>query len=241
MGLLTLDEFKEELRVHLGRRESEDDRLTRCLNLAQTRIARVHRWEELEDTETGTFTITASITDDSLIDTTSFASSIRDIYSIRVTDGVTRAKKLRRITPRKFDEQIPDMEIMLRGLPHLYMSFRKHTVIQVYKSPEEAFDWTFRFSNWPTAFTDATPTAVSDLDEKDDMLINLTTSYIFHSLGKQESADKFWGIYASMLKEATGAELEKPDQIIMPDFEFSDARRNTNVPGYLDPFNISGE
>ena len=231
MGTLTASQLEAEVRVHLGRRESEDTRLIIALNLAQMRIARMHRWEELESLTSDTLPQTGNITDDSFLDLSSL--NIRDVYSIRITDG-SRSKKLTRLSVQHFDAKVPDVSIYSAGMPNIYTIYNLVS-LQMYPSPDAAYNYSIRYLAWPIPLVSggAVP---SELDQKDDMLITLASSYVYHSLGKDDKAKQFFGMYAAMLNEAAQEELEKPGMAILPDFEVGRLNSGGGGPYYLDPF-----
>ena len=205
MGTLTLDDMKDEMRSSLGGRTDINARLTRILNLAQMRIARKHRWEELENLYTNTTAFTSTPADDKYL---AMPSNLRDVYSIRLLDGAN-SRKLVRVPNRSWDKRIPSPEYFATGRPSLYTLRRN--IMEFWKVPDAAYSLEAFGISWPTVFVDATPTAVSDLDQKDDMLITLAMSWTFMTLRNREEAARWWAIYANMMNDAVDEEVEKPD------------------------------
>lgn len=214
MGTLTYTQMKTEVLASLGNRTSfDEDRFVNILNLSQMRIARFRRWEELDAVTDSTLVITADATADKKI---AMPSNTRDIYSFRLIIGDGKSRKLVRRTYRWFDRNVPEPEYYARGTPSDYMRF--NDTIELWRVPEDADDYQIRRCAWPTAF-DKTAGQTSDFTEKDDMLIALTTSWAFQSLGRLEDAGRWFTTYANMLQAAMGEDAEVPDQIIAPDFE----------------------
>ena len=216
MGTLTYTQIKTEALAALGNRTGfDEDRFVAILNLSQMRIARFRRWEELDATTNGTLVITADATVDK---TLAMPSNTRDIYSFRIiTEGVDGfSRKLVRRTYRWFDRNVPEPEYYTRGTPTDYMRFAGQ--LEMYRVPDNDDDYIIRRCSWPTDF-DKTAGQVSDFTQKDDMLVALTISWMFQTLGRLEDAGRWFTTYANMLNSAMGEDAEVPDQLIAPDFE----------------------
>lgn len=205
MGTLILSDLKDEMRHSLGNRTDLDARLTRILNLAQMRIARKHRWEELENLYTNTTAFTSTPASDKYL---AMPSNLRDVYSIRLLDGAN-SRKLVRVPNRSWDKRIPIPEYFSTGRPALYTLRRN--IMEFWKVPDAVYDLEVFAITWPTPFSDASPSALSDLDQKDDMLICLGLSWTFMTLREPEDAKKWWVIYANMMNDSVDEEIEKPD------------------------------
>ncbi len=233
MGTLTTQELIAEVRSHLGERSDlTDARLVQALNLAQDRIIRGYTWREFDKAESGTFVITASATTDKALAFSDIGGGLdpRTIYSFRVITGDGRSRKLVRKSPRGFDEAHPEPEFFARGRPIEYVIWNDR--FEFWRVPEEAWDYQIRYQAWPTALSTSTPTVVSDISHKDDLLLTLAVSWLFNSLSEYEKAGRFFGIFERMWKDAVEAEGEKPD------LEISGERGPTNLGSnyWLDPF-----
>lgn len=228
MGTLTLAEIKGEIRAALGNRTDEDSRLTTAINLSQMRIARKHRWEELEALYNRNFEITSSVYNDKFV---AFPSNLRDIYSVIVLDGY-ESRKLIRVPYRRWDRVIPSPEQFSRGTPSHYTLFRN--TMELWKVPDEALETIIRAVEWPTSFG-SDETALSDLDQKDDMIITLTVSWFLMTQGREDDANKWWGIYKNLMNDAGAEEDERPDLDLLPG---PGAGSNSAMlaPYYQDPF-----
>ncbi len=228
MGTLTLDNIKDELRESMGGRNDVNSRLERIINLAQMRIARVKKggWEELDKTYDTTLSIAGTVEQDKLI---TLQSTLRDITSFRIIVGSNQSRKLTYVPIRKWDEVIPEPEYYARGKPTLYTI--QNNVAEIWRVPDVAYRAIIRTKQWPTTLSTAGQT--SDLDNKDDLIINLSLSWIFNSQSKMDEAGRFWTIYSAALNEATGEDDEKIDQIIMPDFNL---HTNFDTEYWRDPF-----
>lgn len=208
MGTLVLADLKTEIRSALGGRTDTESRLTQVINLCQDRIARIGRWDELYNTVDETMTYTGTPATDKVY---ALPSNIRDVLSIRIIDpnNSTRARKLRKFTFKRFDKMIPEPERYTTGIPSIYMKYKKN--IEFWRVPDQAYRIIIREILWPSPLSDASPTAVSDLEKKDDMIIALAVSYFFNSLGKEERSQYWWRIFQRMLKEAIIEQDDEPD------------------------------
>lgn len=202
MGTLTLTELKAEITASHGNRTDIATRLTQTLNLSQMRIARVNLWEELESLNTSFSTATGN----RYVDISS--ANPHEVLSVVLVDG-TVSKKLTRRVYRQLDKLQPYPEANATGKPDAYDVFAKK--IELYRIPDAIYPLRIRLSIWPTAFSDGSPSAVSTLDMKDDMLIALSNSWLFLTLGKSEDANKWWNIYRQMLSSAVAEEGRTPD------------------------------
>jgi len=193
-------------------------------------LPRRSRWEELEKLETHTLVVTSSTEDDRQI---GMPANLRDIYSLIVLDASNeRASKLIRKTARQWDLEIGATDYFDRDLPRIYTRYQE--MIEVHPVYDSAYVLRARCCLWPTAFSDSSPSATSELDQKDDMLIALSNSWIFATLKMTDNAKYWWGIYRNMLNSALDEEAEKPDLDRVP------GRGSTEVAVldryWLDPF-----
>jgi len=208
MGTLTLNELKSEIRTALGGRTDQDSRLTRALNLAQKRIARVRLWDELFVKLSEPLTITGTPSTDKIYN---LPTDIRDLLTVRIIDpnNSSRARRLQKLVYTKFDKQIPEPERYIIGIPSIYTRFKN--TIELWKIPDAAYRIELRYSKWPAEFSDSNGSAVSELENKDDLLIYAALVYINKSLGRPEAADNWERDYLRSLRDAVAEESDEPD------------------------------
>jgi len=211
MGTLTYNELAGEIKDNHGNRNDlTDARLVRALNICQQRIGRAHRWQELEVLYEKSITNSGS-DDDKFIQ---MPVEFRDFYSVRVING-TMSAKLEFVSFRVWDRRIPAPQARARYQPSLYTYWRQ--MLEIWPLPDTTYLLRARGIEWPTKFDGETnSTQVSQLQEKDDMLVALTTSYLFHKFGDRKKASAWWGQYANMLNAAIGEERENPDALHLP-------------------------
>ena len=220
MGTLTLAQLKDEIRVHLGNRTDQDSRLTTALNIAQTRIARLRDFEELQVSADLSYPTTFQ--DDPTLDRFINFSSLtnsdpREFYSLIIRDE-GRSVKLKRKTVRQMDSLIPMPDHFSTNRPQLYVIWADR--IELWPVPDQQYSGIIRFSKWPTVFSDSDTTPTSDFRQKDDILLYMGVSYIYHSLGEYDRAKQFYGFAKTNYDEAVFEDSEKPDLDIAPASEF---------------------
>jgi hypothetical protein len=239
MGTLKQSELVDEVRsFHAGRDDLTDAIITRALNLVQQQMARRHDFEELRSTEEYTPTFMDDPSVDRFIGYSMLSTFVnpREIYSLRVIDtSNTEGDKLEYVAPRQLDELVPNpAELLITGMPHHYTQWAEK--FELFQVPDQAYKYVIRGSIWPTALSTASPLATSSFREKDDIIINLTVSYLYNRLGEYEKAGRFFGIGSTLFQEAVGEDLTRPDREIKPNSERHIAASREY---WLDPFTRS--
>lgn len=233
MGTLTTSQLEDEIRSALGGRTDLDSRLDRFINLAQVKIARTHDFEEMERVTASAFSYTATPADDKFFDLSNkTGASVRKIRAFRLLDD-SNSRKLRYIPPRRWDKEIPEPEWYSTGRPSIFTKWRGK--LELWKVPDSAYSCELRYSIWPAALSTSTPGGLSNLDNKDDLIIYLSVSWAFASLGKTEKAREFWRFYRNGMNDAIGEDVVEPDLDISPGLGGgSDGRILDNY--WTDPF-----
>jgi len=122
----------------------------------------------------------------------------RDIYSFRLLDG-TLSRKLIYIPLRKWDQQVPLTSSLTTARPTHYTFYKN--VLEMYRIPDAAYSYKIRRAKYVTAF-DADSDVVSELEEKDDILIALAMAWAFHGLGEKEKANSWFAIATNLMGKA---------------------------------------
>jgi len=198
MGLLTLDQMKNEVTANLGGRTDLDSYLTTRINLQCRRIARLHDWEELQRTKVDA----NSATDTKSYDAATFLGessneNIRDIHTLRLIDG-TNSKRLTRLTAARLDEVLARPENSSSGKPSYYVWYGNY--LELIKIPDATYTFYVRHSLYPETMANGAST--SDLKNKDDAIIALTTSWCFSSLKMKEEAAHWFTIGKDLILNA---------------------------------------
>ena len=225
MGTLTLDNMKDEVRSNLGERGDMESRLTRFINLAQTRIARARNWEELKFLKTAD-TVYNNDDDDKYI---SAPANLRKINSLRLIDG-TQSRKLEQKTARAFDREIPRPLTDSRDRPRIYI--RWGTTLELYPVPDAAYTLVMRGTVWPTDLS--ADADLSLLDRKDDLIMALATNIAWLSIGRLDDAKIFWAVFANGYKDAVGEDIPDSDLDILQSSGPNDVAIGPAY--YADPF-----
>lgn len=243
MGELSYTQLDSELHAIHGNRDdfSQDERVI-ALNLAQTRIARIHDWNELWAVDTGTIGDAGDAATDKF---ENIPSGIRRIYSFRIVNTSDRSKsaKLRWVPQRQWDQNIPESQAWDTGQPSLYTIWKRadNFVFEFFLIPDTSYNYEVRSAKWPTNFTTSSGATASTLDRKDDMILALAASWGFLRKREMEEANRWWGIYREMANNATDQEIEEFEIDVRAPLEM--ARRGQDAPTvqpWADPFNRSG-
>lgn len=215
MGTLNLSSLISNVQDFFGNRDDITDEDTiGYLNLAQEQIAKLEDWEELENTISGSFSVTATALDDKFLD---LGTSLKEVHSFKVITNDGRSRKLDFISLRRFDSQIPEPEYFARGVPSVYTLHKGDA--ELWRIPDDTYSYIIRTTNWPTAFSSSDLGAKSDLDRKDLPLIYRTASIIADSLADTVTAKRYYNIYAQLIGIDQSEEDIKPDRKILPPSE----------------------
>jgi len=234
MSILTLAELKTEISTSFASRADIDSRLNTVVDLAQLRIARIHDFDELRQSSSVNTAVTASKEDDKVISFPALTNArIRKIYSLRLSDpnGLTLARKLRKVLPKNWDIEIPEPEYYDRGIPTHYTVYQK-SQFELWRVPDAVYTISIRVSRWPKTATVTGDGNTVDLENVDDLIINLGISYLYHSLGRTDKGRQFFAIYRGLAKEA----------LIEDDTDYDEAMAGISPTssfgsrGYDDPF-----
>ena len=204
MSILTLAELKTEISSTFAKRSDIDSRLNNVVDLAQLRISRLHDFDELRQSATVNTVITSDAEADKTISFPALTDSrIRKVYSMRLLDtaGTIQARKLTKILTKNWDRAIPEPEFYARGPCTMYTVYENNK-FELWKVPDIVYKILIRVSRWPKSVVTTGEGNIADLENVDDLIINLATSYLYHSLGREDKGKTFYGIYRGLAKEA---------------------------------------
>ena len=204
MSLLTLADLKTEISASFASRSDIDSRLNNVIDLSQLRLARLHDFDELRQSEETTLTITTDAETDKTVSFPTLTNArIRKIYSLRIfeTGGTRLARKLQKVLPKKWDLVIPEPEYYSRNTPSHYTVWENNQY-ELWPVPDIAYKIKIRVSRWPKKVSITGEGNPIDLENVDDLIINLAISYLYHSLGRNDKGKEFYGIYRGLAKEA---------------------------------------
>lgn len=211
MGTLLRSELVTEISSFFANRSDiTSANIITWLNIAQTRMARVHKFQELEGIDTTAITYVGTPSTDKFF---TLPTNTRKIYTVRLIDG-SNSRKITVYTPQEFDKKIPYPEKYSTGRPSI--AARWAHKLEWWKIPDKSYSIETRISKWPTAFLSSSD-VVSDFDEKDDALIMLTVSWGYMRLRNMKDANFYWKVYSGMLNDIVGEEVENPDITLQGD------------------------
>lgn len=241
MSIMILSEIKTEIKAGLGGRTDLDDRMNNIIDLSQLRIARLRDFDELRMIESVTATITSDPEADKVIVFPTLANTrIRKVYSLRRMDNVGQrlTNKLERVLTKNWDKVIPDPEFYDRSWPTHYTIWENNQ-FELWRVPDLAYEFKIRLSRWPYSVNFTGEGNILDLENMDDLIINLSLSYAFWTLGRTDKAKEFFGIYRGLAKEAIVEDSTDLDQ----DYAGKKMPELTISKGFDDPFvrSIAGD
>lgn len=228
MGTLSLADLKTEIKAGLGNRTDLDSRLTRFLNLAQQRLARLHDFDEMEKISLSTFPYTNTPADKYMS-----LPGIREVYSFKLIDA-QQSRKLRQVEPRMWNTVIPAPQSFTRYKPTHYTVWA-NTIVLYPLANAAGIPCELWWTKWPTDFSDSDLNATSDYLQKDEILIELALVYAYNSLAKVDDAQSHWQRAMPLIGEALHTDMSKPDLDIRPGPSLDEALQ---LPGeyWNDPF-----
>lgn len=217
MGTLAQSDLLGEIIAGLGNRQDiSTARLISNLNLAQSRLSRAYDFLELQKINVQNIVYSGTPATDKI---QGLPLLTKTIHSIVLVDqsSLANSRKLIERPWRWFDEKFPVPEFVAPGWPDIYT--RWGTSIIVFPPPQAAYQLNIRANFWPTPFTATNGTQFSDFDNKDDILIDLTLSRIFRSLGPATAglAEEYLNSAIMATKEAIAREGTRPDMQISRD------------------------
>jgi len=242
VGTLTFTELDTELQAAHGNRDDiSQARRVVALNLAQTRIARIYDWNELQSIATGQIGDNA---DPALDKFEATPSNIRRIHSFKIVDTAskTNSRKLQWVPQRQWDESVPETEAWSVDIPVQYTIWKRGGAFnfEFWKIPDQSYNYEIRYAVWPTDLSSISPSATSDLDKKDDMIVALAASWLFLTNREVEEANRWWAVYRQMADNATNQDIEEHEIDIHAPLERAIRGRHPTADPWLDPFNRTG-
>ena len=238
---LTLTSILAEIEAaHGNRGDVTEARRIIALNLAQIRIARIHDWNELNEVDTGSIGTAGVPATDKF---EAIPSNIRRIYSFRTVDPADQgnSNKLTWVPQRQWDTFVPESEAWTVDQPTHYTIWKRSGTFnfELWKIPDTTYNYEIRSNKWPIDFTAGSDVA-SELENKDDMIIALATSWLFLTAREMEEANRWWAIYKEMANNATGQEIEEHEIDIRAPLEQAMRGSTPTTEPWTDPFNRTG-
>lgn len=227
-------ELRAAVKVAIGSRgDISDTTINSYLDLSQERIARIPdaNWVELEQQTDLTIPYTGVPATDKTWDVSSLTNLHRFI-KIVVEDG-TESQPMAQVEVREFDRIHPQPEEDAENRPVEYTLWTADAAI-LWPPPDKAYTARIRWIKWPASLS--TDSQESDLLYKDDLLVFLTSSFLFSLLREEDQAARLFNIYESELKRALADNRSKPDNEYQPAFLRARNQYTVSGPYWRDPF-----
>jgi hypothetical protein len=220
MGDLTRAQLRTEVAANLGGRddlESGDplNTVNRALDRVQTRIARanINGWSELKQMTTETINIDNDPTDNHFM-YKELPDNLDKIQGLMIKHtGDTYAYRIQELLRSQWDSYIS----VTSSWPHgrilaytdEYFGIPSERVLRFWPPADMSYSLYKYFRYKPTPFAD--DDAVSDYEDKDDLILAGTTHYMFNRYQAFEEAEEWRKNYGAALNEAVKMDRLKPD------------------------------
>lgn len=205
---LDLSAMTEEVRdAHANRANLSDDRIQRALNFGQERVARepVH-WQELE--RKISFTVREGVYEYRISGLAADDSDVHESYNLWLMEDETRFRVAYR-RPRVFDTEFT---VQYRARPVRYTVWG--TDLLFGPIPEEDYQATYRYAIWPKPLSEGSQ--ISDLKNKDGIIVAFAISHLFQTLGNDNSAARWFTIARDQLRNARASVDNVSDETSTP-------------------------
>jgi len=257
MGDLTRAELREEVVGNLGNdtsfslddtSTSEYKSLNRALDRGQVAIVRAHpgTWRELRRSDSASISVVGTPATDAYYTPGitllhKFHSLIRQETSDEV--GVRLIGMLR----DAWESLIGQSETLSTGRVTAYVTDRDSggaLRLIWFRVPDTAFTLYRRYSVYPTPLSDGATVAikdanVSDLENKDDILIAYATAYCFRRLQMYEEEQFWFQSYQTLLAQEIANDQNQPDEQVVGMGHSVGSGSGAQVNYWQDPFNRS--
>ena len=234
------------------------NRIIDFLNWGQERVCRAYNFDELSIENTNLWTIPGQYSYP-LLGTTSFAldgngniildgsglpvltgsgnggfmlTRPKDIQTLRLIDD-QNSIKLERFHVRKFDEKFPWPNNYAWQYPRIYTL--RGMNVELFRIPDQIYNLYLTYPSWPTPFTVANTTQVSDFYFKDKLLITAAVLEGYLHFAEYEQVKVWEAIFQMELKEAIHAEGDVDWEPHASQFQSSKGGYQSGEP-WLDPY-----
>lgn len=198
---MTLQELREEVRQNIHQQSGSiaDERITDYINWAQQEIAQIRTFSEML-TSFSTTTVAATQCYNHPVD-------VKEIYSLVLIDGAN-SRKLRQVSPRGYDYDVPYPENTTQGRPAYYIDYGDN--FELYPIPDDAYSLEARCAVYPSDLSDDSDE--SDLEKKDALIVALASAYGARAIHEFQMAQYYENqVAARLLAHAIKADSKKPD------------------------------
>lgn len=210
------------------------NRLIDFLNWGQERICRAYNFDEL------TILDTAPVTAEGVLTYPLFGSANngwnltlpKDIESIVLIDS-QNSIKLERFHIRKFDQKFPYPLNFAQQSPRIYCL--RGLSVQLFRIPDAVYNLNITYPAWPTPFTMANTTQVSDFYYKDQLIITASILEGYLHFAEYDQVKIWEAEFQTKLKEAIHAEGDIDWEPHASEFKTAKGGYQSGEP-WLDPY-----
>jgi hypothetical protein len=206
MAGLTKAQLRIEIQGNLGNRTDIDTRIDTWLELSQQYVATHHDFREMMFLDEVTIVPVNDPAVDKLY--SHGISNLKEIYTLLRQVGTEFAVKLTSVPNRQWQQLLGKPDTGTTGDAVWYTLFGSDT-IELSPVPNRTYKLQRFYSKWPSVF--ASDSAVSDFEQKDELLIARTTYQAFQSLGMREDAAHWFAVSENLLKSTTDDDRYRSD------------------------------
>ena len=242
---LTTSELITQIKANLGNRTDKTDaQIVGWINLSQMRLARTNNFREFHKTTSEFINPTGTKTVNQKPIITFAEGGLKAMESVRVSFGdaesgpFDRSYMLSYMGRRQFHRLLPNpaSTLAMEGYPTVFTE--ENEQIYLYKIPNKKYLIEVGYWSWPTSLSESALSTKSDFDGKDDILIAMTTSMGFHSLGMQQQGVQYYAVANALIQDAIAQDEDKPSHVITGKGTSSSSGSLVGQP-WNDPFVIS--
>lgn len=210
------------------------NRLIDFLNWGQERICRAYNFDELNILNTSVMTIEGQLSYP-IIGSSGGGWNLtlpKDIESIRLIDD-QNSIKLERFHVRKFDQKFPYPTNFAFQDPRIYCL--RGLNVELFRIPDQAYSLYITYPAWPTPFTIANTTQVSDFYYKDQLIITASILEGYLHFAEYDQVKVWEAEFQLKLKEAIHAEGDIDWEPHASEFKSAKGGYQSGEP-WLDPY-----
>ena len=211
-----------------------NNRIVDFLNWGQERICRAYNFDELNLQSQTPVTIAGQLSYP-LIGTAGGGWNLtlpKDIQTLRLIDD-QNSIKLERFHVRKFDERFPYPSNYAWQYPRIYTV--RGMNVELFRIPDTVYNMYVTYPSWPTPFTIANTTQVSDFYFKDQLIITAAILEGYLHFAEYEQVKIWEADFQLKLKEAIHAEGDVDWEPHASQFQTSKGGYQSGEP-WLDPY-----
>jgi hypothetical protein len=214
-----------------------NNRIVDFMNWGQERICRAYNFDELTIQDQSAVTIEGQLSYP-IIGSAGGGFNLtlpKDIDTIRIIDD-QNSIKLEKFITRKFDQKFPLPSNFAFQSPRIYTT--RGMNIELFRIPDEVYNLYITYYAWPTPFTTALTTQVSDFYFKDQLIITAAILEGYIHFAEYDQVKIWEELFMIRIKEAIHAEGDADWEPHASEFKTSKGGYQSGEP-WLDPYATS--